>query len=120
MAIFANVGKGVLAKKEDLQAAFGTTDDRKICLEILAMGELQVGARRGPAAARRPAAGACSSACAPPARAEQAPGAGRLAAPAPRPPRHTTHTGSPAPACPAAHRRPAAAPHPTPPRPPGL
>jgi ribosome maturation protein SDO1 len=42
-AIFANVGKGVMAAKEDLMEAFGTTDEEKICLEILAKGELQVG-----------------------------------------------------------------------------
>lgn len=41
-AIFANVGKGVMAAKEDLMEAFGTTDEEKICLEILAKGELQV------------------------------------------------------------------------------
>ncbi|KAF6252326.1 SBDS protein C-terminal domain-containing protein [Scenedesmus sp. NREL 46B-D3] len=41
-AIFANVGKGVMAAKEDLLEAFGTTDEDKICLEILAKGELQV------------------------------------------------------------------------------
>lgn len=40
--IFANVGKGINAKKEDLQEAFGTTDEEKICVEILAKGELQV------------------------------------------------------------------------------
>jgi ribosome maturation protein SDO1 len=42
-AIFANVGKGVMAAKEDLMEAFGTTDEEKICLEILSKGELQVG-----------------------------------------------------------------------------
>ncbi|KAF8060050.1 Sbds [Scenedesmus sp. PABB004] len=41
-AIFANVGKGVMAAKEDLLAAFGTADEEAICLEILSKGELQV------------------------------------------------------------------------------
>jgi hypothetical protein len=40
--IFANVGKGINAKKEDLMEAFGTTDEEKICLEILTKGEMQV------------------------------------------------------------------------------
>jgi hypothetical protein len=31
-----------MAAKEDLMEAFGTTDEEKICLEILAKGELQV------------------------------------------------------------------------------
>lgn len=44
--VFSNVSKGVLAKDKELQAAFGTTDQRAICLEILAKGELQVGRRR--------------------------------------------------------------------------
>ena len=39
--IFANVSKGVLAKHEDLQTVFGTTDEQKICRIILAEGELQ-------------------------------------------------------------------------------
>lgn len=39
--------QGVLAKDKDLQAAFGTTDLRAICLEILARGELQVGRSAG-------------------------------------------------------------------------
>ncbi|KAG2444446.1 hypothetical protein HXX76_001199 [Chlamydomonas incerta] len=43
--IFHNVGKGVVAKDKELQAAFGTTDQNAICLEILAKGELQVGER---------------------------------------------------------------------------
>lgn len=42
--IFSNVSKGVLAKREDLLAVFGTDDEEKICLKILAEGELQVGA----------------------------------------------------------------------------
>ena len=39
--IFANVSKGILAKHEDLQKVFGTTDEEKICRVILAEGELQ-------------------------------------------------------------------------------
>ena len=34
--------QGVLAAKEDLEAVFGTTDQRAICLVILEKGELQV------------------------------------------------------------------------------
>ncbi len=37
--------QGVLAKDKELREAFGTTDAKAICLEILAKGELQV--RRG-------------------------------------------------------------------------
>lgn len=40
--VFSNVGKGVLARDKDLQAAFGRTDHKAIALEILAKGELQV------------------------------------------------------------------------------
>lgn len=40
--IFHNVGKGVVAKDKELQAAFGSTDQKAICVEILAKGELQV------------------------------------------------------------------------------
>ncbi|GIL54427.1 hypothetical protein Vafri_9964 [Volvox africanus] len=40
--IFHNVGKGVVAKDKELQAAFGTSDQKAICLEVLAKGELQV------------------------------------------------------------------------------
>lgn len=40
--VFANVSKGVLAKREDLQAAFGTADDEAVCRIILADGDLQV------------------------------------------------------------------------------
>ncbi|EFJ42254.1 hypothetical protein VOLCADRAFT_83724 [Volvox carteri f. nagariensis] len=40
--IFHNVGKGVVAKDKELMAAFGTSDQKAICLEILAKGELQV------------------------------------------------------------------------------
>jgi hypothetical protein len=41
-AIFSNVGKGIMAAKEDLMEAFGTTEEEAICLEILSKGELQV------------------------------------------------------------------------------
>lgn len=41
-AVFTNVSKGQVAKKEDLKKAFGTDDSLKICTEILAKGELQV------------------------------------------------------------------------------
>ncbi|PRW61221.1 ribosome maturation SBDS [Chlorella sorokiniana] len=41
-AVFSNVSKGVLAKREDLMAAFGTDDQEAICVRILAEGELQV------------------------------------------------------------------------------
>ncbi|CAL0299931.1 unnamed protein product [Lupinus luteus] len=40
--VYSNVSKGVLAKSKDLNAAFGTDDQSKICLEILKKGELQV------------------------------------------------------------------------------
>ncbi|GIL92274.1 hypothetical protein Vretimale_18438 [Volvox reticuliferus] len=40
--IFHNVGKGVVAKDKELQAAFGTSNQTAICLEILTKGELQV------------------------------------------------------------------------------
>lgn len=40
--VFANVSKGVLAKREDLKAAFGTVDDEAVCRIILADGDLQV------------------------------------------------------------------------------
>ena len=42
MTIFHNVGKGIVAKDKELTDAFGTTDSRTICLEILTRGELQV------------------------------------------------------------------------------
>jgi hypothetical protein len=59
--VFANVGKGVHAKKEELQEAFGTTDEEQICREILAKGDVQArggvrgleGEWRGVAAAER-------------------------------------------------------------------
>ena len=44
-AVFANVSKGVLAKREDLLEAFGTDDASLICLKILAEGDMQVGGR---------------------------------------------------------------------------
>ncbi|KAH3745301.1 ribosome maturation protein SBDS [Pelomyxa schiedti] len=40
--IFTNVSKGVLANKKDLTAAFKTTDESKVAIEILKKGELQV------------------------------------------------------------------------------
>eukprot|EP00698_Gefionella_okellyi_P020797 TRINITY_DN6591_c0_g1_i1.p1 TRINITY_DN6591_c0_g1~~TRINITY_DN6591_c0_g1_i1.p1 ORF type:complete len:300 (+),score=79.52 TRINITY_DN6591_c0_g1_i1:76-975(+) len=41
-AVFLNVQKGQVARKEDLEKAFGFSDMEKACLEILAKGELQV------------------------------------------------------------------------------
>lgn len=41
--VFVNVSKGELAKHQDLQKAFGTTDTDEIVKEILKKGELQVG-----------------------------------------------------------------------------
>ncbi|XP_077268098.1 SBDS ribosome maturation factor [Temnothorax americanus] len=41
-AIFTNVSKGQVAKKEDLAKAFETEDQTEICKQILAKGELQV------------------------------------------------------------------------------
>uniref|UniRef100_A0A336KSB1 Ribosome maturation protein SBDS n=1 Tax=Culicoides sonorensis TaxID=179676 RepID=A0A336KSB1_CULSO len=40
--VFTNVSKGEVAKREDLQKAFGKTDQTEICKEILEKGELQV------------------------------------------------------------------------------
>jgi len=40
--VFTNVSKGQVAKKEELDAAFGTTDQTEICKQILDKGELQV------------------------------------------------------------------------------
>ncbi|KAK9841166.1 hypothetical protein WJX74_001321 [Apatococcus lobatus] len=40
--VFANVSKGILAKREDLLDVFGTDDESNICLRLLADGELQV------------------------------------------------------------------------------
>ncbi|MEW5297476.1 MAG: hypothetical protein WDW38_006309 [Sanguina aurantia] len=44
MQIFVQggVGKGIAAKEKELLIVFGTTDEKAICLEILAKGELQV------------------------------------------------------------------------------
>lgn len=41
-AVFNNVSKGQVAKKEDLMKAFGKDDTVEICKEILLKGELQV------------------------------------------------------------------------------
>ncbi len=43
--IFTNVSKGVLAKNKDLKDCFKTEDKKKILLEILSKGELQVSER---------------------------------------------------------------------------
>lgn len=40
--VFSNVSKGVLAKREDLIHVFGTDDEHKICIKILADGEMQI------------------------------------------------------------------------------
>ncbi|EIE26602.1 Shwachman-Bodian-diamond syndrome, partial [Coccomyxa subellipsoidea C-169] len=40
--IFNNVSKGILAKREDLVDVFGTDDEEKICVRILAEGDMQV------------------------------------------------------------------------------
>ncbi|ESO11516.1 hypothetical protein HELRODRAFT_166516 [Helobdella robusta] len=40
--VFMNVSKGQMAKSDDLKAAFGTDDQKEICLQILSKGELQV------------------------------------------------------------------------------
>jgi ribosome maturation protein SDO1 len=40
--VFTNVSKGIVANDKELQSAFKSTDHAKICLEILANGELQV------------------------------------------------------------------------------
>lgn len=40
--VFSNVSKGQVAKKEELIAAFGNSDQTEICKDILANGELQV------------------------------------------------------------------------------
>uniref|UniRef100_A0A182NHG5 Ribosome maturation protein SBDS n=1 Tax=Anopheles dirus TaxID=7168 RepID=A0A182NHG5_9DIPT len=42
VAVFTNVSKGEVAKKDELQKAFGKDDVTEICKEILAKGELQV------------------------------------------------------------------------------
>jgi ribosome maturation protein SDO1 len=41
-AVFTNVSKGQVAKKEDLVKCFQTEDMDKVCLQILEKGELQV------------------------------------------------------------------------------
>ena len=41
-AVFTNVSKGQVAKKEDLKKSFGTDDTLKVCIEILSKGELQI------------------------------------------------------------------------------
>lgn len=40
--VFMNVSKGVVANKKDLMQAFGTDDVRKVILEVLSKGEVQV------------------------------------------------------------------------------
>jgi ribosome maturation protein SDO1 len=40
--VFSNVSKGVLAKREDLQAVFATDDEEAICRIILSEGDFQV------------------------------------------------------------------------------
>jgi ribosome maturation protein SDO1 len=42
-AVFSNVSKGVTAKKNELQQAFGTADADAVCRMILEKGELQLG-----------------------------------------------------------------------------
>jgi ribosome maturation protein SDO1 len=44
-AVFANVGRGVLAAEADVAAAFGTTDAEAVCRLILAGGDVQVSDR---------------------------------------------------------------------------
>ncbi|KNE61496.1 SBDS family rRNA metabolism protein [Allomyces macrogynus ATCC 38327] len=44
-SVFVNVSKGQLAKTDDLEKAFKTTDQDAICIEILKKGELQVSER---------------------------------------------------------------------------
>lgn len=43
--VFANVSKGVLAKNSDMEKAFGTAEEAKVCLIILEKGQLQVSSR---------------------------------------------------------------------------
>lgn len=40
--VFTNVSKAAVAKHEDLMDVFGTDDEEKVCLIILAEGDLQV------------------------------------------------------------------------------
>lgn len=41
-SIFSNVSKGMLANSKDLLDAFGTTDKKLVCMEILNKGEIQI------------------------------------------------------------------------------
>ncbi|KAL8614044.1 hypothetical protein ACOMHN_023279 [Nucella lapillus] len=41
-AVFMNVSKGEFAKDDELMKVFGTGDQKEVCLQILAKGELQV------------------------------------------------------------------------------
>lgn len=41
-SVFSNVSKGLHASAKDIQAAFGTTDQKLVCVEILNKGELQI------------------------------------------------------------------------------
>lgn len=43
--VFTNVSKGMLASSKDLLEAFGTSDQKTVCREILDRGELQVSGR---------------------------------------------------------------------------
>lgn len=43
--VFANVSKGVLAKGADMERAFGTADEEKVCRIILEKGQLQVSSK---------------------------------------------------------------------------
>lgn len=52
--IFANVSKGVLAKHEDLQLVFGSTNQDKVCRIILADGEMQACSMSQPSIMHQP------------------------------------------------------------------
>lgn len=41
-SVFTNVSKGMLASSKDLKEAFGTSDQKAICVQILDKGELQI------------------------------------------------------------------------------
>lgn len=41
-SVFSNVSKGLLASAKDIESAFGTTDKKLACIEILNKGEMQV------------------------------------------------------------------------------
>lgn len=41
-SVFSNVSKGMLANAKDIENAFGTTDKKLVCIEILNKGELQI------------------------------------------------------------------------------